>query len=195
LRRTIQLVRRPVSVLAAREYREIGIRSWGKGIFHKEPVKGKDLEDKGIFRIEPGDFVLNIVFAWEGAVAVASESEEGMVGSHRFPTFRHDKDRVDLDYLLMFLQSEQGRALMGLNSPGAAGRNRTIRLGAFLSEEVPLPPLRLQRRMVEAYREQEESLHTLRVEVRAAVERLSELRVAIISAAVTGKIDVRNEVA
>ena len=44
----------------------------------------------------------------------------------------------------MFFQSEHGRELMGLNSPGAAGRNRTIRIDSFLDEEVPLPPLEEQ---------------------------------------------------
>jgi restriction endonuclease S subunit len=123
LRRVVTRISRPVAVEADDIYREIGIRSWGKGIFHKDAVRGAQLEDKGIYYIKRGDLVLNIVFAWEGAVAVASENEEGMVASHRFPTFRHNQDEVDLDFLLMFLQSDHGRGLMALNSPGAAGRN------------------------------------------------------------------------
>jgi type I restriction enzyme S subunit len=116
-----------------------------------------------------------------------------MIASHRFPTFRHSE--VDLDYLLMLLQSEQGRALMGINSPGAAGRNRTIRLNQFLDEEVPLPPLQEQQKIVSAFRTEEAHLETLQARIRDAVVRLKELRIYLIASAVTGKIDVRDEAA
>ena len=192
LRRLLRWVKRPVVVQKDAEYREIGIRSWGKGIFHKDPVRGVLLEEKSVFHIEPGDLVLNIVFAWEGAVAVVSEREQGMVASHRFPTLRPSEE-VELDYLLMVLQSEQGRAVMGINSPGAAGRNRTLRLEQFLDEEIPLPPLAEQRQMVEVFRIEEGRLETLVLRVREAIDRTRELRTALISAAVTGKIDVRGE--
>jgi len=176
------------------EYREIGIRSWGKGVFHKEPVRGRLLEDKSVFRVAPGDFVLNIVFAWEGAVAVLSDAEDGMIASHRFPTFVNTDD-IDRDYLLMFLQSEEGRALMAVNSPGAAGRNKTLRLSGFLNEEIPLPPLREQTKIVRALRDHEGKLQALESRVYDLIIRLKEFRSALISAAVTGKIDVREEVA
>ena len=76
LRRLIRQVRRPIVVRPDQECQEIGIRSWGKGIFHKEPIRGTLLGEKSMFRPEPGDFVLNIVFAWEGAVAVVSQIRE-----------------------------------------------------------------------------------------------------------------------
>ena len=190
MRRLIRQVRRPIVVRPDREYREIGIRSWGKGIFHKEPVRGALLGEKSVFRPEPGDFVLNIVFAWEGAVAVVSEHETGMIASHRFPTFR-PSDHVDLDYLLMVLQSDQGRRLMEVNSPGAAGRNKTLRIGQFLDEELPLPSIEKQRAIVAAFRKEEGRLSTLAITIRQAIDHLKELRTALISAAVTGKIDVR----
>ena len=176
-----------------KEYREIGIRSWGKGIFHKDPVRGALLGEKSVFRPEPGDFVLNIVFAWEGAVAVISEHETGMIASHRFPTFR-PSDHVDLDYLLMVLQSDQGRRLMEINSPGAAGRNKTLRIGQFLDEELPLPSIEMQRAIVAAFREEEGRLAALVTKIRQAIDHLKEFRIALISAAVTGEIDVRKTI-
>ena len=190
IRRLIRRVRHPIVVRPDTEYREIGIRSWGKGIFHKDPVRGALLGEKSVFRIEPGDFVLNIVFAWEGAVAVVSRHEKGMIASHRFPTFR-TFDHVDLDYLLMVLQSDQGRRLMEVNSPGAAGRNKTLRIGQFLEEELPLPSLEVQRLAVASFRKKEGQLSTLVARIRQAIHHLKEFRTALISAAVTGKIDLR----
>lgn len=193
LRRILTQKKRPVEVQQDSDYQEIGLRSWGRGIFHKDSVKGALLEEKSIYRIEPGDFVLNIVFAWEGAVAIASEQERGMVGSHRFPTFLVSEE-VDPEYLLMVLQIEQGRWLMEVNSPGAAGRNKTIRLNQFLDEEIPLPPLNIQRELVCNVREEEKRLATLKSRLDEAINRLKELRAVLVSAAVTGKIDVREEV-
>ena len=194
IRHLIRRVRRPVVVRPETEYREIGIRSWGKGIFHKDPVRGAMLGEKSVFRIEPGDFVLNIVFAWEGAVSVVSENETGMIASHRFPTFRPSPD-VDLDYLLMVFQSEQGRRLMELNSPGAAGRNKTLRVDQFLDEEVPLPTVDAQKAIVTAVRDEERRLADSAAKSRQAVQHLKEFRTATIAAAVTGKLDVREAAA
>ena len=191
LRRLLTLVAHHLNVEPEYAYQEIGIRSWGKGIFHKDLVTGAHLGDKRVFELRPGELVLNIVFAWEGAVAIVSESEKDMIASHRFPTFQHTKTLADLDYLLMFLQSEHGRGLMGLNSPGAAGRNRTIRIDSFLEEEIPLPPLEEQREIVAIFRPAEQRLQSLAGKVGEAMNRLKELRTALISATVTGRIDVR----
>lgn len=141
-------VARPVNVQATKSYREIGIRSHGKGIFHKQEVVGTELGEKKVFWVEPGDFVLNIVFAWEGAVAMVGEAERGMIGSHRFPTFRAVDERVDLNWLVCYLRTREGLSLLDRVSPGGAGRNRTLSRTAFLKEKVPLPPIDMQRRIV-----------------------------------------------
>ena len=100
---------------------------------------------------------------------------------------------VDLDCLPMFLQGEYGRALVGLNSSGAAGRNRNIRIGQLLYEEASLPPLEEQQDVVAAFRMTEQRLQSLAAKVVEAIDLLKELRTALISAAVTGRINVRKE--
>lgn len=84
---------------------------------------------------------------------------------------------------------------MGINSPGAAGRNRTIRIDQFLDEEVPLPPLAEQKEIISMFRAEERRLEGLLAKIRNAISLLAEARTTLISAAVTGKIDVREEVA
>lgn len=49
----LALQRRAVTVDPDTEYEEIGVRSFGKGIFHKSPVTGLELGNKRVFRIEP----------------------------------------------------------------------------------------------------------------------------------------------
>ena len=144
----IREVKRPVSVVSDEEYREIGIRSHGRGIFHKEPTSGSELGDKAVFWIEPGDLIFNIVFAWEGAVALAGPSETGYIGSHRFPTFRVHAERADPRFVLYFFQTEAGVFLLCENSPGGAGRNRTLDRARLLKEKLRVPDLATQQKLV-----------------------------------------------
>ena len=143
----LALHRRVVEVRPDGEYREIGVRSFGRGIFHKEPIAGTDLGSKRVFRIEPGDLVISNVFAWEGAIAVASGAEEGMIGSHRFMTFRPKDERVDTAWISWFFLSEPGLELIRRASPGSAGRNRTLAIERFEALEIPLPPIDEQGRV------------------------------------------------
>lgn len=138
----------PVDVEPDRVYQEIGIRSHGKGLFRKAPVKGSVLGDKRVFWVHPDCLVLNIVFAWEQAVARTTNREKGMIASHRFPMFRPKDEITDLDFVLYFFKSKWGKKLLEIGSPGGAGRNKTLSQKEF--DELPLwlPPLPEQRRIV-----------------------------------------------
>ncbi|WP_395763106.1 restriction endonuclease subunit S [Elizabethkingia anophelis] len=129
-------------------YQEIGIRSHAKGIFHKEPVTGKSLGNKSVFWVEPDCFVVNIVFAWEQAVAKTTEAEVGMIASHRFPMFKPKEGVLDLDYLLYFFKSAKGKNLLELASPGGAGRNKTLGQSEFLKLKIPVPSIEEQKKIV-----------------------------------------------
>lgn len=142
------LVRRPIEPKPERAYREIGIRSFGKGVFHKTPTTGLEIGSKRVFAIEPGDLLFNIVFAWEGAVAVASDAERGMIGSHRFLTCVVDRMRADARFLNYWFSRGEGRDRLLWASPGGAGRNRTLGVEKLAALDVPLPPLSEQRRIV-----------------------------------------------
>ncbi len=140
IRDVLSLRRRPVDVEPEHEYQEIGVRSFGRGIFHKPPVKGGELEKKRVFSVEPGDLVISNVFAWEGAVAVASSADAGKVGSHRFMTFVPVDNRISTAWASLFFHSELGLELLGRASPGSAGRNRTLAIARLEALEIPLPP-------------------------------------------------------
>jgi type I restriction enzyme S subunit len=88
----------PVDVQSDKVYREIGVRSHGKGIFHKKEIKGHELGSKRVFWLHPDAFVVNIVFAWEHAVAKTSDRESGFIASHRFPMFIPRENRVELRF-------------------------------------------------------------------------------------------------
>lgn len=115
-----------VAVIPSEMYREIGIRSHGKGIFHKEPVTGDSLGNKRVFWVKKNALVLNIVFAWEQAVAMTSNNEEGFIASHRFPMYIPKNNECNIDYIRRYFLTPKGKSLLELASPGGAGRNKTL---------------------------------------------------------------------
>ena len=116
----------PVIVDPSQTYQEIGIFSHGKGLFNKEPGLGRKLGNKRVFWLKADCFVLNIVFAWERAVARTTDRDAGKIASHRFPTYRVNCKIADLDYLVCFFRTKKGKKLLELASPGGAGRNKTL---------------------------------------------------------------------
>lgn len=138
------LTRRPVSVDLSAEYPELGIRSFGKGTFHKPPVNGASVGTKKLYRIERGDLLFNIVFAWEGAVAVAQHDDDGRVGSHRFLTCVPRERVATSDFLCFHFLTDHGLLQLGESSPGGAGRNRTLGLKPLANIKVPVPPIERQ---------------------------------------------------
>jgi type I restriction enzyme S subunit len=135
----LQKITQPVKVELGKMYSQVGIRSHGKGLFHKEPVSGASLGDKRIFWLSENLFVLNIVFAWEQAVARTSLSEKGMVASHRFPMYSPKDNLSNTDYILHFFLTKQGKHFLGLASPGGAGRNKTLGQKNFEELVVVIP--------------------------------------------------------
>jgi type I restriction enzyme S subunit len=72
---------------------------------------------------------------------------------------------------------------------------RTIGMPDVRSLVTPIPPIPEQEQIIQYVYEHRSELDLLINKIRGAIDRLLELRTAIISAAVTGKIDVRGEIA
>lgn len=143
----LERIDNPVEVKADEEYTQIGIRSHGKGIFYKEPVTGKELGNKRVFWVEPDCFVVNIVFAWERAVAKTRKSDKGKIASHRFPMYKVKTNKADLNFICTFFKTQRGNEIMQFASPGGAGRNRTLGQDRFLKSMIMLPPVDEQKKI------------------------------------------------
>ena len=138
------LVRREQSIDLNGSYPELGIRSFGKGTFHKPPLSGGDVGTKRLYRIEPGDLLFSNVFAWEGAIAIAQPEDAGRFGSHRFITCQANAELTTAEYLRYYFLTDEGMLKIGEASPGGAGRNRTLGLEKLMAIDVPMPPLAVQ---------------------------------------------------
>ena len=144
----LRMERRPVEVIADQQYQEIGIYCFGRGIFHKMPRSGLEVGDKNLYELRAGDLILQVTFAWEGAIALCSIKEDGLYGSTRYPTFRVTEERCFPPFLLRYLCTRDGLEQVNKICPGSAGRNRVLNIKRIPEVTVPLPPLEEQRRIV-----------------------------------------------
>lgn len=134
------IVRRKVEIELDGEYPELGVRSFGRGTFHKPVLNGIEVGSKKLYYIRPGDLVFSNVFAWEGAIATVKAEDDGRVGSHRFITCVAKETITTPEFLCFYFLTEEGIEKVRDASPGGAGRNRTLGLKKLEKIEVPIPP-------------------------------------------------------
>ena len=123
----------------SKTYTGLGIRSHGKGTFLKleeDPVK--NMMDN-LFKVEKNDLIVNITFAWEGAIAIATECDDGALVSHRFPTYVSDNSDTVINFFRYITTTNKFFYKLFLISPGGAGRNRVMNKKDFLKIKVLTP--------------------------------------------------------
>ncbi|MGE8451072.1 MAG: hypothetical protein ACN6OP_10730 [Pseudomonadales bacterium] len=135
--------RRSVTLDMASKYREVGARSFGKGLFAKPDFIASDATWEKPFWIEAGDIVFSNIKAWEGAIALAGAEHDRSIASHRYITCVPGRELVGA-FLLYYLLSEDGLEKVGDISSGTADRNRTLSLKKLARLEVPVPSLEIQ---------------------------------------------------
>ena len=113
-------------------YLSIGLRSHCKGTFHKFIGEPEKIMMDTLCRVEPEDLILNITFAWEGAIAFATEDDSGGLVSHRFPIFRLKTKNADIEFVRNLILTQRFIWDLDLISPGGAGRNRVMNKKDFL---------------------------------------------------------------
>ena len=142
------IIRREVTISEEGNYPELGIRSFGKGTFHKPPLKGFDVGTKRLFQIKERDLIFSNVFAWEGAIAVVKKEDNNRFGSHRFISCNCDETIVLPEFICFYFLTEAGLEKINEASPGGAGRNKTLGLSKLENTLIPVPTLEMQQKFL-----------------------------------------------
>lgn len=128
------------------DYIRLGIRSHCKGTFHELVKIENILSADKMYIVPKNNLILNITFAWEQAIAITDDNDEGKYISNRFPTFAFKDNQLPTFYKYIIPQK---RLKYDLNvaSPGGAGRNRVLNKKLFLSIPVNIPLLKEQEKI------------------------------------------------
>ena len=178
-------IQRPIEEGPSTRYSPLGLFNRGRGFFQKTESDFDELGDSSFFFVRTGDLVFSGQFAWEGAVGLVSDAEDGCVVSHRYPVYV-GHNGVLSEYLFAYFRSHHGQFLMDNCSRGAAGRNRPLNTRILEKEKIAVPDLRLQKRVAEFVVFE----RSLKQKIAPSIDRLKEYRSALITASVTGQIDV-----
>lgn len=143
-------------------------------------------------RVQEGDILLNITGASLGRSCVARLGGADANVNQHVCILRVDKQRDDADYLAYLMESQALQDQIFSNETGVSRDAMNFeQIGDLVMAR---PPALLQQQAIATYLDRETAkLNVLVARIRDAIARLKELRTALISAAVTGQIDVREE--
>lgn len=168
-------------------YLALGLRSHGKGIFHKKDFDPASIAMETMYEVKENDLIVNITFAWEHAVAIVSKNDEGGLVSHRFPTYTFNSQNAIPEYFRHFILQKKFKFLLELISPGGAGRNRVMSKTDFLKLEVKIPAVEEQKAIanildiaIEELNQYQQKLQTLQLQKKGLMQQL-----------LTGKVRVK----
>jgi type I restriction enzyme S subunit len=139
--------------------------------------------------LSKGDVLIVQTGAGTGDIGLVSENEEGF-NCHALIIVEPDKKIISGDYLSMALQSQYGYSK--LFSIRTGGMHPHLNCGEVQYVKLPIPPIFEQDQITTFIEEQIIKFDLLVKKQLEAISLLQERRTALISAAVTGKIDVRN---
>jgi type I restriction enzyme S subunit len=131
---TLRAVAKP-----AERFRALGIRSHCRGTFQRQSLDPEDISMDTLYVVNKNDFIVNITFAWEGAIAIAKAEDDGGLVSHRFPTYIFNEEITGPNFFQHVFVQGRFRYFLKVISPGGAGRNRVLDKKDFLKLAVRLP--------------------------------------------------------
>jgi type I restriction enzyme S subunit len=129
-------------------YPNLGIYSFGRGVFVKPDIEGGATSARVLNRVRAGQFIYSRLFAFEGAYAVVPAECDGYCVSNEFPTFDTDPEQMDARWLSSYLRSPRRWEELASTSKGLGVRRQRVPVEAVLAYKVWLPPLEQQRSMI-----------------------------------------------
>lgn len=191
LRRVLRPLARPavpgLGVVTAYRDGTVTLRS-------KRRDEGYTLSDTehGYQEVRPGDLVFHALDGFAGAVGI-SDSHGNATPVYHVCEMIHDDDPA---YLAMLLRYLGVSGYLSTQAPNVRQRSVDFRNWAtFARVQVALPAVDAQRAVVAEVREQSAKIDTLIAETERFIELARERRSALITAAVTGQIDVSESAA
>ena len=137
--------------------------------------------------VREGDVLITIT-AELGAVGIVRKEVEGAYINQHLALFRPRPDLCNSDFLVNFLSTEMARAQFILSGQG--GTKQGLGFEQVNNVIIGFPPLDEQRMISDYCSGVWEDSETIELPLRLSIGRLSEYRSALITAAVTGQLEL-----
>jgi hypothetical protein len=147
------LVEDPVPVDASNSYPNVGIYSFGRGLFAKEPISGLETSASRLFRIRSGQFIYSRLFAFEGAYGAVTPEFDGAYVSNEYPMFNCEPELARVEFVVAYFQAPTIWRLVAAGSKGLGDRRQRVHPDQVLHHELWVPPIEYQERLVRISRD------------------------------------------
>lgn len=160
-----------VSIEPTGSYPQVGVKSFGGGLFPKSAVEGTGTTYRTFNRLYAGAMLLSQVKGWEGAIAVCPPELAGWFVSPEYRTFRCIPTESRPRYLSPLVRTEWFWSKLGNATRGVGARRERTRPEQFLNIELPMPNVEQQKKG-EALFAEVDALKRLQAETAAELDAL-----------------------
>ena len=167
----VQFVNDSHKVVPNLSYPNLGIYSFGRGLFHKPPIDGLATSAIALRRVKAGQFIYSRLFAFEGAYGRVTPEFNGCFVSQEYPTFDCDAHQVRPEFLAAYFKPPHLWKLVAAGSKGLGDRRQRVQPAQVLAHELWLPPIAWQNRLAEVQTEVD-ALKRLQAETAAELDAL-----------------------
>ena len=153
-------------------------------------ISGEKYESMRRYEVHPGDFLVSVM-GTVGKVAVVPEGVEPGIINPRLVRYHPDSAQVNVRFLQLAMMSEAGQAPLLVAAQGSTMDG--LNMGIIGELRVALPPLDEQVRINDETRKLGGQLSALATTAGVQIDKLHEYRQSLITAAVTGQLDIPGE--
>lgn len=177
------------------EWGVLKVGCMNSGIYDESENKAlpSSVEPAPEYEIKVGDVLISRSNTVElvGAAGIVHQTQGRILLCDKLFRLVFDSKKLSPEYAARLLRSPAARRQIEAASSGASPSMKNISNGAIADLVLPFPPPAEQQAIMQWTDAEALKLDALIAKVRTGIERLQEYRSALISAAVTGKIDVR----
>jgi type I restriction enzyme S subunit len=152
-------------------YPNLGIYSFGRGLFPKAPIDGAATSATTLRRVKAGQFIYSRLFAFEGAYGMVTTDYDGHFVSGEYPTFECNPRQIRIEFLAAYFRAPSAWKDVAMGSQGLGHRRQRVQPGQVLAHRIWIPPLGWQDRLVEMQAEAD-VLKRLQAETAAELDAL-----------------------
>jgi type I restriction enzyme S subunit len=129
-------------------YPNLGIYSFGRGLFEKPPIDGARTSARELNQVRAGQFIYSRLFAFEGAYGVVPTELDGYFVSNEYPTFDCNPNLALPEFLRSYFASPNVWREVAAGSQGLGDRRQRVQPETLLAHRLLVPPLSEQRRIL-----------------------------------------------
>ncbi|MER5494850.1 restriction endonuclease subunit S [Streptomyces sp. NPDC002490] len=156
-------------------YRLAGVLNSGKGVIAKGELSETNTEYAAMNVLRADQVVMRKLTAWEGPITVVPAEFDGFVVSNEFPTFTLGPELMP-DWMRHVCRSPRLWAEMKNRVSGTVQRRKRLNPEQLLQIQIPIPPRKVQARIVDVLDAVDDQVNALDMEADAILDVLRRLR-------------------